>query len=60
MAEISSFVNCIKNGTKPEVDFEDGMKALVLAESAYLSIKEKRAVSVVEIERKLHLKTKDI
>lgn len=49
MAEISAFVNSIKNGTPTEVGFEDGQKALILAESAYLSLKEKRLVNVNEL-----------
>ena len=48
MSEIGAFVNSIRNGTPTEVDFEDGRKALILAESAYLSLKEKRLVNVSE------------
>ena len=48
MAEISAFVDCIENGTAPEVGFEDGRKALILAEAAYRSIAEKRVVRVEE------------
>ncbi len=49
MAEISAFVNCIEKGTTPEVGFEDGRKALVLAEAAYKSMVEGRMVRVEEI-----------
>lgn len=49
MAELGSFVECVRNGTAPEVGFEDGRKALVLAEAAYKSIAERRAVDVSEI-----------
>lgn len=49
MAEISAFVDCIERGTAPEVGFEDGRRALILAEAAYRSIAEKRVVRVEEI-----------
>ncbi|WP_282608584.1 inositol 2-dehydrogenase [Pelagibius sp. Alg239-R121] len=49
MAEISSFVESIENQTAPEVGFEDGRQALILAEAAYRSIAEKRCVRVEEI-----------
>ncbi len=49
MAEISAFVDSIEHGTAPEVGFEDGRKALLLAEAAYRSIAEKRVVRVEEI-----------
>ena len=38
MNEISAFVESIVNKTPPAVDFEDGRKALVLAETAFKSI----------------------
>jgi len=38
MNEITAFVEAIVNKTPPSVDFEDGRKALVLAETAYKSI----------------------
>ena len=38
MNEITAFVEAIVNKTAPSVDFEDGRKALVLAETAYKSI----------------------
>ena len=50
MAEISAFVECIEQGKKPEVDFEDGRRALILAEAAYRSVAEQRLVSVSEID----------
>ncbi len=49
MAEIASFAQCIKDNRPPEVGFDDGRRALVLAEAAYRSITEKRAVLVEEI-----------
>ena len=38
MNEITAFVEAIVNKTPPTVDFEDGRKALVLAETAFKSI----------------------
>jgi myo-inositol 2-dehydrogenase/D-chiro-inositol 1-dehydrogenase len=38
MNEITAFVETIVNKTSPTVDFEDGRKALVLAETAFKSI----------------------
>lgn len=49
MASIDSFVDSIEAGRPPEVGFEDGRQALILAEAAYLSLKEKRVVLVSEI-----------
>ncbi|MGF1563091.1 MAG: inositol 2-dehydrogenase [Geminicoccaceae bacterium] len=49
MAELASFVAHIKDGTPPEVGFEDGRRALVLAEAAYRSLAERRVVRVEEI-----------
>ena len=48
-AEISSFVDSVEKGTAPEVSFEDGRKALVLAEAAMKSVAEGRIVKVGEI-----------
>ncbi len=48
-AEIDAFVAAIESGKPCEVGFEDGRRALMLAEAAYLSIAEKRAVRVEEI-----------
>ena len=50
MASLTAFVECIENDTAPEVGFEDGRAALVLAEAAYLSIRESRMVRVSEID----------
>ncbi len=38
MNEITAFVEAIVNKTPPSVDFEDGRKALILAETAFKSI----------------------
>lgn len=48
-AELSAFIDCVENAGPPEVSFEDGRRALVLAEAAYKSVAEKRLVSVSEI-----------
>lgn len=49
MAEISAFVECVENNAAPEVSFDDGRKALILAEAAYRSIAENRFVHVNEV-----------
>ena len=49
MAEIDGFVDCVEKGAVPLASFEDGRKALVLAEAAYRSMAEKRLVQVSEI-----------
>ncbi len=48
-AEISSFVDSVETGSPPEVGFEDGRLALVLAEAALKSATEGRVVNVSEI-----------
>ncbi|MDE3177024.1 MAG: inositol 2-dehydrogenase, partial [Pseudomonadota bacterium] len=48
-AEIDAFVDAVEKGTAPEVGFEDGRKALMLAEAANLSIREGRTVRVQEL-----------
>jgi myo-inositol 2-dehydrogenase/D-chiro-inositol 1-dehydrogenase len=49
MAEIGAFVDAVESGSTPEVGFEDGRLALVLAEAAIKSTNEKRTVKVSEI-----------
>ena len=49
MAEIDGFVDCIEKGAKPLASFDDGRRALILAEAAYLSLKERRLEQVSEI-----------
>ena len=49
-AEIDAFVMAIENNTPPQAGFEDGRKALVLAEAAYRSLAEGRLVKVSEFE----------
>ena len=48
-AEIDAFVDSIENNRQVQVDFEDGRKALVLAEAALKSVAEGRVVRVDEI-----------
>ena len=49
MAEIDGFVDCVEKGAIPLASFEDGRRALILAEAAYLSMREKRLVKVTEV-----------
>jgi myo-inositol 2-dehydrogenase/D-chiro-inositol 1-dehydrogenase len=49
MAEIDAFVDAVEFGRSPSPSFEDGRQALVLAEAAYRSLREKRLVHVSEI-----------
>ncbi|RMF33123.1 MAG: inositol 2-dehydrogenase [Alphaproteobacteria bacterium] len=49
MAELTAFAAAIAEGRPTEVGFEDGRRALMLAEAAYRSIAENRAVRVEEM-----------
>ena len=49
VAELNAFVESVETGKPTKVGFEDGRQALILAEAAYLSLKEKRFVKVNEI-----------
>ncbi len=48
-AEIGAFVEAVETGTAPEVGFEDGRRALILAEAAMRSAAEGRIVKVSEV-----------
>ena len=48
MAELDAFIDCVEQGTEPEVGFEDGRRALVLAEAAYRSLASGKMVPVEE------------
>ncbi len=48
-AEIDAFVDAIEKGQAPEVGFEDGRLALVLAEAAMKSVAEGRVVRTSEV-----------
>jgi len=50
MAEIDAFARSVRDGAEPEVSFEDGRRALILAEAAYRSIAERRLVAVGEFD----------
>jgi len=48
-AEIGAFVDAVEAGSAPEVGYEDGRLALVLAEAALKSVLEGRTVRVSEV-----------
>lgn len=48
-AEIGAFVDAVEQGKNPEVGFEDGRQALILAEAAIRSVAEGRTISTREI-----------
>lgn len=48
-AEIDAFVDAVEKGASPDAGFEDGRKALILAEAAERSAAEGRFVAVSEI-----------
>ena len=45
-AEIVDFIENIKNNDKPSVTFEDGRRALILANTAYESLEAGKAIDV--------------
>ena len=49
-AEVDAFVDAVENGTPVEASFEDGQRALILAEAAMKSALEGRIVNVSEVE----------
>lgn len=46
IAELDSFIRSAESGGEPEVGFDDGYRALLLADAAYRSMRERRAVEV--------------
>ncbi len=48
-AEIDSFIDVADGSAPPEVDFDDGRKALALAEACIISVAEERTVRTCEI-----------
>ena len=44
--QFNHFLDCVKNNTKPSVGFQDGRNALLIANAAYQSNKEKRTIQV--------------
>jgi myo-inositol 2-dehydrogenase/D-chiro-inositol 1-dehydrogenase len=44
--QFNEFVKCISKKTKPKVTFEDGKKALIIANAAYESFKSGKVVNI--------------
>ena len=44
VAELNAFIDCVSNNKPTEVGFEDGVKALALAEAAYQSLETRKSV----------------
>ena len=44
--QFNSFIECIKMDTAPKVTFEDGRKALIIANAAYESFENKKTVEI--------------
>tara|TARA_B110000037_G_scaffold30478_1_gene36487 strand:- start:547 stop:1542 length:996 start_codon:yes stop_codon:yes gene_type:complete len=44
VAELNAFIDCVSNNKPTEVGFEDGAKALALAEAAYQSLETRKSV----------------
>jgi myo-inositol 2-dehydrogenase/D-chiro-inositol 1-dehydrogenase len=49
-SEIDAFVDAVEKAVPPAVGYEDGHKALLLAEAAILSVREGRPVKLSEME----------
>lgn len=49
-SEIDAFVDAVENAAPPAVGFDDGHKALLLAEAALISVREGRPVHLKEVE----------
>ena len=47
--ELGAFADCIRDGTAPVVDGEDGVAAAVLCDAALLSLREGRSVRIDEV-----------
>ena len=48
--QLDAFVAAVQNGTPPLAGFDDGLKALLLAEAAYASLKQGQPVKVESID----------
>ncbi len=46
--ELNEFIDCVDKGKKPTVDFEDGRRALILADAAWKSLRSGKTVAVSE------------
>ena len=44
--QFNEFVKCVSKKTKPKVTFEDGKKALIIANAAYESFKSGKVVNI--------------
>ena len=44
--QFNHFIECIKNNIKPSVTFEDGRNALIIANAAYASHKQKKTIEI--------------
>ena len=44
--QFNEFVKCVSKKTKPKVTFEDGKKALIIANAAYKSLKSGKVVNI--------------
>ena len=49
-SEIDAFVDAVEHSEPPAVGFDDGYKALLLAEAAILSVREGRPINLSELE----------
>ncbi len=45
--QFNHFIECIKNNIKPSVTFEDGRNALIIANAAYESHKQKKTIEII-------------
>lgn len=45
-AQLDAFLDVLENGTEPQVSFDDGMRALMLAEAAYVALDSGGAAAV--------------
>jgi myo-inositol 2-dehydrogenase/D-chiro-inositol 1-dehydrogenase len=46
--ELNEFVDCVDKGRKPSVGFEDGRRALILADAAWKSLRSGKTVKIAE------------
>ena len=44
--QLKSFIRSVKQNSSTDVGFEDGYKALVIAEAAYKSLEERKSISI--------------
>ena len=46
--QFNHFIDCVANNKKPSVTFEDGRNALIIANAAYESHKQKKIIDINE------------